>query len=167
MLPSYHPFSSRLQLVGITCMLLACKFEEVNPLAVDEFVYISDGAYSKEEVLRMESMVLGKLDFSLSAGTSKAFLKGYEEVAPLVAPLEALHGPAADGVATLVSASTDVQRCRQHRLSSHLMSYYLLLTTDSLLMTTNPNPNPHQVPPPLELPNRARAAGDRLPPMAA
>ena len=44
---------SRLQLVGITCMLLACKFEEVNPLAVEEFVYISDGAYSKEEVLRM------------------------------------------------------------------------------------------------------------------
>ena len=37
-------------------MLLACKFEEVNPLAVDEFVYISDGAYSKDEILRMESM---------------------------------------------------------------------------------------------------------------
>jgi Ser/Thr protein kinase RdoA (MazF antagonist) len=40
----------------------------------------------------MESLVLGKLDFSLSAGTSKAFLKGYEEVAPLgVAPLDAPH----------------------------------------------------------------------------
>ena len=34
----------------------------------------------------MEGMVLGKLDFALSAGTSKAFLKGYAEVAPLDDP---------------------------------------------------------------------------------
>ena len=106
---------SRLQLVGITCMLLACKFEEVNPLAIDEFVYISDGAYSKEEVLRMESLVLGKLDFSLSAGTSKAFLKGYEEVAPLVAP----------------HAEVDEQRCHHHCLSSYhrAATHHLPLTT--------------------------------------
>jgi len=98
---------SRLQLVGITCMLLACKFEEVNPLAVDEFVYISDGAYSKDEILRMESMVLGKLDFSLSAGTSTAFLKGYEEISPLDAP----------------HAEVDAQR--YHCLSSYLIELAL------------------------------------------
>lgn len=74
---------SRLQLVGITCLRLACKFEEASPLAIDEFVYISDGSYTKDEVLRMESMVLAKLNFSLSAATSKAFLKRYQEVAPL------------------------------------------------------------------------------------
>lgn len=108
---------SRLQLVGVTCMLLACKFEEVNPLAVDEFVYISDGAYSKEEVLRMESLVLGKLDFSLSAGTSKAFLKGYEEVAPLgVAPLDAPH-------VSLGVPRLDEQR--YHCLSSYLIELAL------------------------------------------
>ena len=33
---------SKLQLVGVTCMLIAAKFEEIHPPAVDEFVYISD-----------------------------------------------------------------------------------------------------------------------------
>ena len=33
---------SKLQLVGVTCMLIAAKFEEIRPPAVDEFVYISD-----------------------------------------------------------------------------------------------------------------------------
>ena len=53
-------------------MLLACKFEEVNPLAIEEFVYISDNSYNKDEILRMESQVLRQLDFTLSASTSKA-----------------------------------------------------------------------------------------------
>ena len=32
---------SKLQLVGVTCMLIASKYEEIHPPAVDEFVYIS------------------------------------------------------------------------------------------------------------------------------
>jgi hypothetical protein len=36
---------SKLQLVGVTCMLVAAKYEEIHPPAVDEFVYISDNTY--------------------------------------------------------------------------------------------------------------------------
>lgn len=41
---------SQLQLVGVACMLVASKFEEVYAPAVDEFVYISDNTYTKDEV---------------------------------------------------------------------------------------------------------------------
>ncbi len=42
----------KLQLVGVTCMLLAAKYEEIYPPAVDEFVYITDNTYTREQVRR-------------------------------------------------------------------------------------------------------------------
>lgn len=45
---------SRLQLVGVTAMLIACKYEEIYPPIVKDFVYITDNAYTKEEILDME-----------------------------------------------------------------------------------------------------------------
>ena len=43
----------KLQLVGVTAMLLACKFEEVSVPVVEDFIVISDKAYSRKEVLEM------------------------------------------------------------------------------------------------------------------
>lgn len=52
----------KLQLVGVTCMLLASKYEEIYPPAVDEFVYITDNTYKREQVLHsLPLMVLPKL----------------------------------------------------------------------------------------------------------
>ena len=42
-----------LQLVGVTAMLLACKYEEVSVPIVEDFVVISDKAYTRKEVLDM------------------------------------------------------------------------------------------------------------------
>lgn len=42
-----------LQLVGLVAMLLACKYEEVSVPVVDDFVFISDKAYRRKEVLQM------------------------------------------------------------------------------------------------------------------
>ena len=36
----------RLQLVGVTAMLVACKYEEIYPPIVKDFVYITDNAYT-------------------------------------------------------------------------------------------------------------------------
>lgn len=42
----------RLQLVGITCMLIASKYEEIFAPQVDDFVYITDNTYSSTEVMQ-------------------------------------------------------------------------------------------------------------------
>jgi hypothetical protein len=39
-------------------MLIACKYEEIYPPIVKDFVYITDNAYKKEEILEMEKDML-------------------------------------------------------------------------------------------------------------
>ena len=48
----------KLQLVGVTAMLIACKYEEIYPPIVKDFVYITDNAYTKEEILEQERKML-------------------------------------------------------------------------------------------------------------
>ena len=67
----------QLQLLGCACMLLASKYEEIYAPCVDEFVYISDNTYSHDQVLRMESKVLGYLKFRLTVCTIMTFLPRY------------------------------------------------------------------------------------------
>jgi len=55
----------RLQLVGVTAMLIACKYEEIYPPIVKDFVYITDNAYTKEEIIEMEAKMLKTLDFNI------------------------------------------------------------------------------------------------------
>ena len=43
----------KLQLVGMTALLLACKYEEVSVPVVEDLVIISDRAYTKGQVLEM------------------------------------------------------------------------------------------------------------------
>ncbi len=55
----------KLQLVGVTAMLIACKYEEIYPPIVKDFVYITDNAYTKEDILIMEKKMLTTLDFNI------------------------------------------------------------------------------------------------------
>lgn len=48
----------RLQLVGVAAMLISTKYEEIYPPTVKDFVYITDEAYTKQDVLDMESDIL-------------------------------------------------------------------------------------------------------------
>lgn len=41
----------KLQLVGVTCMLLASKYEEIYAPQIDDFCYITDGTYTRCELL--------------------------------------------------------------------------------------------------------------------
>ena len=52
------------QLLGITALMIACKHEEIDLPKIDDFIYITDNAYVKDEVVKMEEDVLSKLNFS-------------------------------------------------------------------------------------------------------
>ncbi|XP_038725090.1 cyclin-A1-4-like [Tripterygium wilfordii] len=71
----------QLQLLGVACMVIAAKYEEICPPRVDEFCYITDNTYQKEEVLHMESSVLNYLKFEMTAPTVKCFLRQFVRVA--------------------------------------------------------------------------------------
>ncbi|KAF3781120.1 Cyclin-B2-2 [Nymphaea thermarum] len=66
-----------LQLVGITGMLLACKYEEVYVPALEDFVIISDRAYTREDVLKMEKSMLNTLQFNVSNPTPFVFMRRF------------------------------------------------------------------------------------------
>ena len=59
----------KLQLVGITAMFIATKYEEIYPPELKDFVYITDGAYIKQDVLKMENKMLAKLNFDVTFPT--------------------------------------------------------------------------------------------------
>ena len=52
------------QLLGITALMIACKHEEIDLPKIDDFIYITDNAYVKDEVIKMEEDVLSKLNFA-------------------------------------------------------------------------------------------------------
>ncbi|KAK8595736.1 hypothetical protein V6N12_064247 [Hibiscus sabdariffa] len=71
----------RLQLLGVTCMLIASKYEEICAPRVEEFCFITDNTYTRGEVLKMESKVLNFLYFHLSVPTTKTFLRRFIQAA--------------------------------------------------------------------------------------
>ncbi|KAL7084685.1 hypothetical protein ACP275_14G236900 [Erythranthe tilingii] len=66
-----------LQLVGLSSMLIACKYEEIWAPEVSDFIAISDNAYVREQVLLMEKAILGKLEWYLTVPTPYVFLIRY------------------------------------------------------------------------------------------
>ncbi|CAM8929998.1 unnamed protein product [Rhodiola kirilowii] len=71
----------KLQLLGVSCMLIAAKYEEISPPTVDDFCYITDNTCSKNEVVKMEAAVLKSLNFELGNPTAKTFLGKFTRIA--------------------------------------------------------------------------------------
>ena len=58
-------------------MLVASKYEEIWAPEVKDFVFISDEAYTREQILEMEKIMLNTLRFNLTVPTAFAFLHRY------------------------------------------------------------------------------------------
>lgn len=69
------------QLVGVTAMLLASKYEEIWAPEVRDFVYISDKAYTREQILDMEKQMLNTLGFHLTVPTPYQFMSRFFKAA--------------------------------------------------------------------------------------
>merc|ERR1712168_1780911 len=65
----------KLQLVGITAMWIAAKYEEIYAPEVNDFVYITDNAYSSAELRKMELDILRTLNYNLGRPLALHFLR--------------------------------------------------------------------------------------------
>jgi len=70
---------SKLQLVGVSAMFLAAKIEEMYAPACADFVYITDNAYTEQEIKAQELKVVRALEFNLSQPVSLNFLRRYSK----------------------------------------------------------------------------------------
>ena len=70
-----------LQLVGVTAMLIASKYEEIYYPQLHDFVYITDNSYTDSEVRDMERIILRTLGYNLATPTSIHFLRRFSKAA--------------------------------------------------------------------------------------
>jgi G2/mitotic-specific cyclin 3/4 len=65
----------KLQLVGATALLIAAKYEEINCPSLQEIVFMVDGGYKVDEILKAERFMLNMLDFELGWPGPMSFLR--------------------------------------------------------------------------------------------
>ncbi|KAM8793038.1 cyclin-O [Eudromia elegans] len=63
------------QLLGVTALLLACKQVEVQPPRVRQLLALCGDAFTRQQLLSLECIVLHRLRFSLAAPTVSFFLE--------------------------------------------------------------------------------------------
>ncbi|CAH8343981.1 unnamed protein product [Eruca vesicaria subsp. sativa] len=63
-----------LQLLGVSALLIASKYEEIWPPQVNDLVYVTDNAYNSKQILVMEKTILGSLEWYLTVPTQYVFL---------------------------------------------------------------------------------------------
>lgn len=56
---------TKLQLLGVSALMISTKYEEIYPPTVKDLIYITDNAYLKQEIIQMESAILTILDFDI------------------------------------------------------------------------------------------------------
>ena len=69
------------QLVGVTAMSIACKYEEIYFPDLARFLDMTDNTYTREEMVGMEAQILKELDYTLGAPTNIFFLRQFARIA--------------------------------------------------------------------------------------
>jgi energy-converting hydrogenase Eha subunit C len=68
------------ELLAITCVMIAAKYEEIYPPQTQDYLNISQNRYTREMLFQMEFDVLMKLDFDIENTSPARFLERYLQV---------------------------------------------------------------------------------------
>ena len=60
--------------------MVITKYEEIYPPLLKDFIYISENAYTANEILDMEKKILFSLDFDISLTTAYRFLERFAKL---------------------------------------------------------------------------------------
>jgi len=71
----------KLQLVGITCLLIASKYEETIPPKLGEFAYVCHDACTRKDIVDFEETMLNALAYRVTIPSSYTFLLRYLKAA--------------------------------------------------------------------------------------
>lgn len=74
----------QLQLVGITCLFIAAKIQEIYPPKVSDFAYVTDGACTEQQILTKELVILKSLAWNLNSMTVNSWLTIYLQMHTLL-----------------------------------------------------------------------------------
>nr|AAH80202.1 Ccnb1 protein [Mus musculus] len=69
-----------LQLVGVTAMFIASKYEEMYPPEIGDFAFVTNNTYTKHQIRQMEMKILRVLNFSLGRPLPLHFLRRASKV---------------------------------------------------------------------------------------
>lgn len=70
----------QLQLVGVTAIFIASKYEEIYPPNARDFLTATDQAYSKQHLIKMEVDMLKVVDFHITFPTAWRFMEKYSDI---------------------------------------------------------------------------------------
>lgn len=66
-----------LQLIGAVALLIASKYEEVDPPEVDDLVFVCNELYDRNAIFDMEVTMLDAIEYKISAPTGYNFLQRF------------------------------------------------------------------------------------------
>lgn len=72
---------SQVQLVAVGATLIASKYEEIYPPDVSDLITLTQDAYSRRDVMRIEITILEQLNFNLGRPIPIAFLRRFSKAA--------------------------------------------------------------------------------------
>lgn len=78
-LEKFYVKKADFQLLGITCLFIASKYEEIYPPSMSEYTYVCADAYKDQDLLNMEAKILNSLHFNLVFTSSFSLFKAYTE----------------------------------------------------------------------------------------
>ncbi|CAI4228638.1 unnamed protein product [Auanema sp. JU1783] len=68
---------SELQLIACAALFVASKFDERSPPLIDDFLYVTDETFSREDLIKMEMKLLKTVGYDLGAPLSYSFVRRY------------------------------------------------------------------------------------------
>ncbi|CAI9610778.1 unnamed protein product [Staurois parvus] len=86
-----HPVpKNQLQLVGVTAMFLAAKYEEMYPPEIGDFTFVTDHTYTKAQIREMEMKILRALKFAMGRPLPLHFLRRASKIGEVTAEQHSL-----------------------------------------------------------------------------